>query len=824
MSGCSTGKLSAMKKSAFKLRLAYRNLTGKNILFSLAVYFLLLVLLSLALIAFSHRAMIKKLYYYQAKEKYQKIDLVLTYDENSPVKIVNQRNLSNYRDYFSYYETFYNFYSVIESDEEVYYGQVFSSDMTGFRRVIDYPAERIAEDEAIVSASLAAASGLEEGDSFILFLGAATREFRIKSVAPDRGIFTGNAVFVLKDELLREIIGPGTTNLGNTVYFKLKSGVKVEDALNALASDEEYGKFRVDPAVDYEYIDYYVRYGSSIFMAVGLIVFIALLLVIRSIFSLYFKDFNSQYAVINILGGSRGFAFQIWIFQLLLLSVLALPPAIGLCQWFFNLAARVFLVKSHIALPAESVLLAFISYLIVLAYELVSRYLWLRRESLVSLSKDNKSAPAFDRYALLFLLLLYVVNNIFSPFGAGIKAVVNIMMLAAAAVLAVGLIVRLACLASGRVRKKTIFNLFTAKHLNNNKIISHSLRVMTIALMIIAAVLSVTDIIDKNSASFRKKIEADYMIANISDYKPGLKREISDFYPVEDVEEAVFFQNVYIKEYAKGVPIFLSLEYDNIDRYFSLEIGEEIADKLGSAERLYALLPESFKQIYGAAEGDVVTLKLSATLGEEEFVVAGFYQTEYEIFIFSNYLAYSGEDATNALLFNTNPYFDDANKADIVKRYGSKMYFLVDIAKTVDVAFDAFDNIIKIVFWLFWFIAGGFAVVIVNNLLLALSYLKADYARLRVLGLDDRQLTRVVVTEAAAISFVVFVIAFVALSLIIPNFAPMMLVFGYYKELAVTGVALLKFLALGTLVFIPGYLIYCIRIKYINIIDTIRKF
>ncbi|MGB4015122.1 MAG: FtsX-like permease family protein, partial [Bacilli bacterium] len=310
----------------------------------------------------------------------------------------------------------------------------------------------------------------------------------------------------------------------------------------------------------------------------------------------------------------------------------------------------------------------------------------------------------------------------------------------------------------------------------------------------------------------------------ISDYKPGLKREISDFYPVEDVEEAVFFQNVYIKEYAKGVPIFLSLEYDNIDRYFSLEIGEEIADKLGSAERLYALLPESFKQIYGAAEGDVVTLKLSATLGEEEFVVAGFYQTEYEIFIFSNYLAYSGEDATNALLFNTNPYFDDANKADIVKRYGSKMYFLVDIAKTVDVAFDAFDNIIKIVFWLFWFIAGGFAVVIVNNLLLALSYLKADYARLRVLGLDDRQLTRVVVTEAAAISFVVFVIAFVALSLIIPNFAPMMLVFGYYKEIAVTGVALLKFLALGTLVFIPGYLIYCIRIKYINIIDTIRKF
>src|SRR5690606_8804324 len=133
------------------------------------------------------------------------------------------------------------------------------------------------------------------------------------------------------------------------------------------------------------------------------------------------------YAVIFILGGSRGFAFQIWIFQLLVLSVLALPPAIGLCQWFFNLAARVFLVKCHIALPAESVLLAFVSYLIVLAYELVSRYLWLRRESLVSLSKDNKSAPAFDRYALLFLLLLYAVNNIFSPFGAGIKAVVNIM-------------------------------------------------------------------------------------------------------------------------------------------------------------------------------------------------------------------------------------------------------------------------------------------------------------------------------------------------------------------------------------------------------------
>jgi hypothetical protein len=52
----------------------------------------------------------------------------------------------------------------------------------------------------------------------------------------------------------------------------------------------------------------------------------------------------------------------------------------------------------------------------------------------------------------------------------------------------------------------------------------------------------------------------------------------------------------------------------------------------------------------------------------------------------------------------------------------------------------------------------------------------------------------------------------------------MILVFGYYKEIAVSGDVLLKYLALDALVFIPAYLCYGFRIKYINAIDTIRKF
>ena len=42
-------------------------------------------------------------------------------------------------------------------------------------------------------------------------------------------------------------------------------------------------------------------------------------------------------------------------------------------------------------------------------------------------------------------------------------------------------------------------------------------------------------------------------------------------------------------------------------------------------------------------------------------------------------------------------------------------------------------------FWLFWFIAGGFAVVIVNNLLLALSLPESGLRPAAGFGLDDRQ-------------------------------------------------------------------------------------
>lgn len=813
-----------MKNWGFKLRLAARNLTGKNTLFSLAVYFLLFIMLTISLVTFAHKEMLKQIFYYQSKETYQRIDIVLTYDENSTVKIVNQRNLINYRSYFTFYEVFYNFYAVIEDEENIHYADVYASDIVGLSRVIDYPVDNIAPGEAHISASFAAESGLGEGDAFTLFLGGVEYDFTVKNVISDRGVLTGNAIFVLKDEILGEIIGPGTTNLGNTIYFRVKPGVKIEDAISALRDDPEYGQYNIRPTIDYEYIDYYARFGSSVFMAVGLLVFFALLLMIRSIFFLYFKDFNSQYAIINILGGSRGFAFQIWIFQLTLLSLLALPPAVGLCQWVFNIAARAYDVQSHITVPAWTIAAAVAAYGAILACELVIRYLQVKRESLVSMSKGAKNAVARTGYALAFLAALALANNLTAPFGPGIRAIVNIIILAAAAVLTVDLIIRFVCRMSGRMRKKTVFNLFTAKYLSENKIIKHSLRVMTIALVVIAAVLAAIESLQKDDSQFRERIHTDYMVANISDYRPNLVTEIKDSYPVEDIAPAVCFQNVYIKDYGKGVTFFLSLEYDNIDNYFTFAFDTESAAKLRSSDGLYVVFPEAFRQMYGGKIGDKVKMKLSATLGEVEFTVAGFYESEYGTFAFSNYRAHAGENAVNALLFNAGEDFSDEDKADLVRRYGSKMYVFVDVGKTVEAAFAILNRITAIIMWVFWFIAGGFAVVIINNLLLALSQLKADYARLRILGLDDRQLARGIITEAALIALIAFAVAFVVLLLLFPNFSPMILVFGYYKEIAVSGDVLLKYLALDALVFIPAYLCYGFRIKYINAIDTIRKF
>ncbi|MDD4077255.1 MAG: hypothetical protein PHT03_04695 [Bacilli bacterium] len=814
-----------MRKLAFKFRFAYRNLTGKNILFSFAVLFLLIIFLTLSLIVASHKPMITKIFYHQAKDRYLNIDMTLTYDENSTLKIVNQRRIgTEYRDYFDYYAIFYNFYSIIEGENESFYGHIFSSDITGFNRVIDYPVDNIGKREAVISESTADNNQLIKGGTLTMYFGGKEYEFRIKAIIPDRGIFTDNAVFILKDDLLHEIIGPGTHNLGNTIYFRLKSDISVDNARSALNADSEYGQYLITPTVDYEYIDYYTRYGSSFFMAIGVVVIFALVLIIRSVFSLYFKDFNAQYAVINILGGSRLMAFKIWVYQLLMLTGLALPPAVVISNYLFNIAAQAFEVKSIITLPFLSVLVAVLFYLFILVYELIHRYRILQKESLVYLSKDKRSNLEINQFPILLLIIFYIINNSLSGFNIGIKALINIILILVLSVLLLGLIIELFSCLFKLSKKRTVFNTFTVKHLKSSKIVAGSLKVIMISMVIIAAVLSVIRSVRKNNYDFRRKLKADYLIANISDYNANLKNDLIRDYPINVADEAVFFQDVYIKDYEKGIPFFLSVEYDNIDYYYSLSLNEEVRSRFAQTENLYILLPESFSYIYQAEIDDIITIRLSPTLGDKDFIIAGFFSTEYDTFVFTNYLSYSGGNAANSLIFNSGPFFSVENKGAIIKQYSSKMYLLVDIKKTADAVFSQSDQVINILLWVFWFIVGGFVIVIINNSLLTFSVLKADFAKLKILGLDDWQLGRNIIKEVMFIVAIAVTIAFVVLVLLFPNFSPMMLVFGYYKEIAVSGDELLKFLNLGALIYIASYLIYYFKIRSINVIDTIRKF
>jgi len=819
------GKSFAMKKLAFKLRIAYRNLTGKNIFFSLAVFLLVIILLVLSILVFSFKPMIERVLYYQAKDRYLNIDLVMNYDENSTLKIINQRGIKEkYQNLFQYYVISYNFHSLIEHKNNPFYAQIFCSDITGFSRVIDYPVEYLGKNEVVIAKTAARDYDIALGDYITVYLGGAEYEYRVKSIIPDRGLFTDNAVFILKDELLREVIGPGLQNLGNTMYFKLNSGVNVEEVITALEEDEEYRQYSVQPVIDSTYIDYYANYGSSIFSAIGIIVIFALLLIIRSVFSLYFRDFNSQYAIINILGGNQLFAFEIWIYQLLILTVTALPVAILLCFGLLNIAARAFSVSRLIMIPILPVAAAVLFYLAILAFELFFRYRKLKKESLIGLSKEQETdRPLINLLATLLLSVFLILNNVLLPFGYGIKALINVLLSIALSVFILGYVLRFVSNLRFN-KKKTVFNMFTVKYLRKSKIIRSSLKAMLISLILIASTLSIIRIFRENTDGIQQRIKGDYLLANVSDYTPQLKNDISNDYSIETVNETVLFQNVYIKNYDKNIHFFLSLEYDKIELYYDLKLDDVVRTKFNRTDKLYVVLPESLSYVYDADVGDTITMELSRSVGETEFIIAGFFSGEYESILFTNYLTYTGESAVNALFFNKGFDFSENDINEIIKRYSSSMYVLIDVNKTVIKSLSLIDKLIDYLLIIIWFIVGSFVVVIINNSLLLFSMIKADYAKLMILGFDYRQLRRNVLKEAVLTVFTAAVIAFVGLMFMFPNFSPMMVIFGYYKEIAVTGDEVIKYLGLGCIIFILSYFIYYRKIRSIRLIETIRKY
>jgi len=380
-------------------------------------------------------------------------------------------------------------------------------------------------------------------------------------------------------------------------------------------------------------------------------------------------------------------------------------------------------------------------------------------------------------------------------------------------------------------KKKSVFKLFTVRHIFTNKIMISSLRVILIAIITIGSLFSLKRFISNSSQKFKESIKADYLLANINDYNDDIKEDLMENYSLDAVSPVIVISNAFIKEYEKIVVFFISLEYDDINTYYQLEHNQEIKEKFSRTDELYIILPETYKYIHKAKVNDKINFVLSPTIGEKTFTIAGFFPSTNELIAFSNYINYEdnsgGSSALikkNALIIKQGDSFENQDKVNIIKKYGSKMYILLDMNKTMDSYAKQVNYVSTMLLVLVTFISICFIIVIINNCFLTFDLLRADYAQIRILGISKKQLFKNITKEALLIVLIAFLIAFPTLIIMFPNFPYMMIIFGFYVTIPAKILELLLFSIFGSLVFVLTYLTYYLRIRNVNLIDTIRKY
>jgi hypothetical protein len=818
-----------MSRLAFELRFAVRNVFG-NFVRSFVVFFTLTVISTLAVVGFCIDDSLQQIFTYAQTEQYLDIDLVMSYDANSTTRIMNRRTiLRDYADRFDFVASFFNFYAVVESGDQTVYVDVMSSSVAEMERVIDADLPSLHARETIITESLAEEQGLRTGDTIDLYLGDTAYAFLVVGIVADRGLFKGDVIFADKADLLELVYGVSSLdNIGNTMYFSLAEGESADDAIAAISAEPEYSSFVWTKVVDEVAIARMARFNSSIFFGLGIMALVALALVLRSVFPILFRDLSAQFGVIRILGGSSRFAFRVWIMEFVIILAGAVPLGIGIAGVVFRVAESVVGVSTPVRLDPLLASMAILSVVLSIFLELSIRFFHLRRRSSVALGTDHRMEKVPVRIVPFVLaIILIVLGRILGTWTDPWGRLAEVAFVLVAAFTGCGLLLKTIAVIVGKVRATSAFGLFSVRHLASDRIVHNTLKVATMAIVVIAITVLLNNFIVLATDDFVGDVDTDFVLTNIYDYEPSLKEEIVSEYDAVSADEALLYTKVLLStdEGEKRLRFVFSLEGEALERHFHFDIDSSALERFADSTTPAILLPVSLGKVYGLSEGDEVKLAISNELSETTFMVAGFIDTYFDSIAFTNLIslpAYADITPVNSLVLDTGG--DDGIATSIVKAYSSRMYYLIDIDDTIQENVDMFRSVARYMTLIGWSVVFCFLIVMLDNALLVYDAMKSDYARLLTLGAGLKGLFGIFLRESAVLMVSAALVSTFVLAFFFPAMPELMLLFDNYKvipfDAGLAGFAV----GAGLLVFLLGYGSHFIRAMRMHVVDEIKRY
>ena len=237
------------------------------------------------------------------------------------------------------------------TNEETFYVELMSASKVDMELLIGEDFTSLGSQEVIITESLAKQQSLGENAQLTIMMLGKEYIYTIVQIVPDKGLFSGDTVFVDKNTLISDFYGlSGLNNLGNTIYVDVINETEIDAVFEQIKIDEEYQDYLIMKTVNEEINRNRATYNSTIMIGITALVLIALAMVVHSLFPLMSRKVNKQYALIRIFGGEDQFVFSVWIIEILILAIIAGILGTGFAFLVANFSSRSYGVKTIIHL------------------------------------------------------------------------------------------------------------------------------------------------------------------------------------------------------------------------------------------------------------------------------------------------------------------------------------------------------------------------------------------------------------------------------------------------------------------------------------------
>lgn len=811
----------------FKFRHAFRNIQSKKGS-SLIVIFTLTILITLILLSLSMYPVFKQVFYYEAKEVYQSVDVVMSYDENSQVRIINKRNLEiNYATEMSYASVFMNIYTLLGFNESEFYAQILSAEPHELERLINQDISSMSGREMVVTSSFAEKHNLTIGDEICFFASDVEYIYSIIQIVEDDGLFAGETVFILKSVFMEDLFGlSNLENLGNTIYIDLLSTVSTADFINRISEDTDYNDYQIVQTIDLNEINRQATYSASTFLGIGVLMLFAIVLVLHSLFILFFKDFPIENGVVSSLGGDSNYTFHVWGLELGIFVTLSALFSIFMTYGLINLGGYFYGIHHFIDFPLYNVFIATAICVIFIFFEMIILKRRMQKSSSIAQSTSFRYSKTVRKYTFgIIVFLLYLFFEFVHILPTGIEAIIQV-------VLSILILFQLfewsivwIYLFIQKRKKSSLFSAISVRQMKDSPFFNHSFKVLFVIFLITISVFSINQFIETEFDAFSNQLQVDYAILGIFDYQDTMKDEIEDDFDVTQVDDAIVYLEslMHFGDEIRRTHFNVSMDYQAFLDHYAFETTNTIDFSI-SGELPAIIIPQSMGFIYGVEIGDSITMDFSREIQDIPFVIVGFFITNFDNIVYTN--IFEIEEYNDIVSVNT-VFIQSENPevySDLIHRYSLDMYYVISMDDYIKEYNDYIKNINSMFIFLCSVLVVCFVIVMVNNILLIFYSMKSDYAKMIILGQDGKEFFQMLLKEALLIFSLLFILCLGETFIFIKYFPRIMLVFHYYKSIVPTWSVLASTFAFEALILAGAYGYYFLKIRKLKLIEETKKY